>query len=66
MVNFAKGCFKAIEDAKNYDSNLTEIKIDKVLDLETEIETLFKKHQAVDGIIAIDNISGVIALNTVI
>ncbi|WP_034057600.1 LacI family DNA-binding transcriptional regulator [Lacinutrix jangbogonensis] len=60
----AKGCFKAIEDAKYTKSNLTEIKIGKTTDLETEIETLFNKNKTIDGIIAIDNISGVIALNS--
>lgn len=58
----AKGCFKAIEDAK-HKSSLNEIKIAKISELETEIEALFNKNNAIDGIIAIDNISGVIALN---
>ena len=59
----AKGCFKAIEDAKHKDSCLTEIKIAKIKDLEPEIEALFNQNKAIDGIVAIDNISGVIALN---
>lgn len=59
----AKGCYKAIEDAKQTNSNLTEVKIAKVFNLEKEIEALFNKNNNIDGIIAIDNISGVVALN---
>ncbi|AUC82028.1 LacI family DNA-binding transcriptional regulator [Lacinutrix sp. Bg11-31] len=60
----AKGCFKAIEDAKHYNSNLTELKIPKISELEKEINLFLKNNKAIDGIISIDNISGVIALNT--
>jgi len=60
----AKGCYKAIEDAKHTKCKLTEKKIAKTANLETEIKKLLDVHKNVDGIIAIDNISGVIALNT--
>ncbi|WP_452224290.1 LacI family DNA-binding transcriptional regulator [Lacinutrix chionoecetis] len=59
----AKGCFKAIEDATHKTSTLTEIKVEKIADLEAEIEKLFNNNKDIDGIIAIDNISGVVALN---
>ena len=59
----AKGCYKAIEEAKHYNSSLIEIKIDKISDLEMEVDTFLNNHQTIDGIIAIDNISGVVALN---
>ena len=49
----AKGCFKAIEDAKHTNSNLTEIKIAKIKDLEPEIEALFNQNKSIDGVIAI-------------
>lgn len=59
----AKGCKQAIADAAHYKKDIIEIKIDQIKNLETDIDSLFKTHKAIDGIIAIDNLSGVIALN---
>lgn len=60
----AQGCKQAIADAAYYKNDIIELKIDKISKLETDIDTLFETHKAIDGIIAIDNLSGVIALNT--
>ncbi|WP_299251772.1 LacI family DNA-binding transcriptional regulator [uncultured Lacinutrix sp.] len=62
----SKGCYKAIEDAKHYGCNLTELKVPEISDLEKEIDLFFKNNKTIDGVISIDNISGVIALNTAI
>lgn len=60
----SKGCFNAIEDAKHYGCNLTELKVPEISELEKEIDLFFKNNKTIDGVISIDNISGVIALNT--
>ncbi|APY00694.1 LacI family transcriptional regulator [Lacinutrix venerupis] len=59
----SKGCFKAIEDAKQYNSNLTEVKIPSTENVEVAIENYFDKKQPIDGVICIDNISGGAVLN---
>ncbi|WAC01984.1 LacI family DNA-binding transcriptional regulator [Lacinutrix neustonica] len=60
----AQGCKQAIADAAYYKNDIIELKIDKINNLETDIDTLFVTQKGIDGIIAIDNLSGVIALNT--
>ncbi|WP_055435350.1 LacI family DNA-binding transcriptional regulator [Lacinutrix algicola] len=60
----AKGCYKAIEDAKHYGCSLKELKVAEISELEKEINLFFKNNKTIDGVISIDNISGVIALNT--
>ncbi len=62
----AKGCLKAIEDAKDYKNKAIEVKIAKIGDLEVGVKSVFNDYKDVDGIISIDNISGVIALNEAI
>ena len=62
----AKGCLKAIEDAKDYKNKAIEVKIAKIGDLEAGVKSVFNDYKDVDGIISIDNISGVIALNEAI
>ena len=62
----AKGCLQAIEDAENYKNKPIEIKIAKIEDLEASVKSVFNDYKDVDGIISIDNISGVIALNEAI
>lgn len=59
----ANGCKQAVIDATHYNKEIIEIKIDNIIDIEAGIDTMFKTHKTVDGIIAIDNLSGVIALN---
>jgi LacI family transcriptional regulator len=59
----SRGCKQAISDAKDYNNEITEIIIDRGVDLETGIEAVFKTHKNIDGIICLDNISGVIAIN---
>lgn len=59
----SKGCKQAIVDANQYKNDILEIKIDSITDLEVAIDAMFKTHKNIDGIIAIDNSSGVIALN---
>lgn len=58
-----KGYLQAIEDDTSYKNEPTVISISKTDDLETTIDAIFDTHRTVDGIIAIDNVSGVIALN---
>lgn len=61
--NRAKGCKQAIADAQDYKKEIIEVKIDRTLGLEVGIDAIFKTHKNIDGIIAIDNISGAIAIN---
>lgn len=57
------GYVQAIKDAKNYKNDFIEIKISDKNDLEERIDQVFKDYQAVDAILCIDNISGVITQN---
>ncbi|MDG5491349.1 LacI family DNA-binding transcriptional regulator [Psychroserpens sp. SPM9] len=57
------GYHEALKEAKNYDSEPLVIAIKRDGSIEAEIEKLFKDHAAIDGIIAIDNTSGVVALH---
>ncbi len=57
------GFLQAIEDEKSYGGKTIVVTIGKEDDLERAIDAIFDTHKAVDGIIAIDNVSGVIALN---
>jgi LacI family transcriptional regulator len=59
----AKGCIKAIEEATNYPNKPIEIKVRSIKNLETRIHELFEVEKDIDGVICIDNVSGVIALN---
>lgn len=58
-----EGYKKAIEDAIDYTGKPNVIVIDKDEDLEHAINTIFKTHKTIDGIVSIDNISGVTAIN---
>jgi LacI family transcriptional regulator len=58
-----KGFLKAIEDDTSYKSEPIVVNISKRDDLETAIDAIFDTYKTIDGIIAIDNVSGVIALN---
>lgn len=60
----AKGCKQAAIDAAHYNGEVIECIIDNTEDIEVGIEHIFSSNKAIDGIIAIDNLSGVIALNT--
>lgn len=59
----AKGCFQAVKDTKDFSNELIELKVNTIDDVEKEIEKLMEKYNDLDGIISIDNISGVVALN---
>ncbi len=58
-----KGYLNALNDAKQYKNQPIILNISKTDDVETEIEQLLKDNKKIDGIISIDNITGVIALN---
>ncbi len=58
-----KGFLQAIADNVSYKNEPIVVSTSKADDLETAIDAIFDTHKAVDGIIAIDNVSGVIALN---
>jgi LacI family transcriptional regulator len=58
-----KGYLNALIDAKHYKNQPIILNISKTDDVETEIEQLLKDNKKIDGIISIDNITGVIALN---
>nr|WP_321222606.1 LacI family DNA-binding transcriptional regulator [uncultured Psychroserpens sp.] len=58
----ANGYFKAIEQDKNYNKKPNVIAINRGDSIEERIEAMFKADNNIDGIISIDNTSGVIAL----
>jgi len=58
-----KGYLNALQEANNYSNDPIHIHIDKDTEIEQNIDQLFKEYSHVDGIVAIDNISGVVALN---
>lgn len=58
----AKGYFKAIIEDKNYKEEPNVIAISRGDSIEERIEKLFKTYKKIDGIVSIDNTSGVIAL----
>ncbi|MCK7590651.1 LacI family transcriptional regulator [Subsaxibacter sp. CAU 1640] len=57
------GYLKALEEAPKYKSKPIVINIGKDDDIEHPIEEMFKKHPKVDGILSIDNTTGVVALH---
>ncbi|MEH6537355.1 MAG: LacI family DNA-binding transcriptional regulator [Psychroserpens sp.] len=56
------GYLEALKEAKGYKAEALVIAIGKDGSIEESIDQLFKTHKSIDGIIAIDNISGVVAL----
>lgn len=58
-----KGYLQAIEDENNYKNAPLVVNISKADNLEIAVDSIFETYKNVDGIIAIDNVSGVIALN---
>lgn len=60
----AKGCLQAINETETFSNALIELKINNSDDIEKEIEAVMKKYNDLDGIISIDNISGVVAINS--
>ena len=59
----AQGYKNAVEQAKLYKNKPLIFNIDNIENIEIEIETFLKTNPTIDGIVAIDNTSGVIALN---
>lgn len=57
------GYKKALEEAKNYTNKPVLVHMKKGDQVDAMITSMFKNNKTVDGIIAIDNVSGVIALN---
>ena len=58
-----EGYLNALNDAKQYKNNPIILNINKSEDIETKIEQLLIDNKKIDGIISIDNITGVVALN---
>ncbi|MCC1485441.1 LacI family DNA-binding transcriptional regulator [Winogradskyella immobilis] len=58
-----EGYKKAIEDYSSYSKSPNVVVIDKNADLEQSIISIFEENTDLDGIISIDNISGVTAIN---
>ena len=58
-----EGYKKAIEDSIDYDRNPEIAIVDKYDDLETSINYIFENNTTIDGIVSIDNVSGVTAIN---
>lgn len=56
------GYLQALKESKQYPSEALIIAIKKESSIEESIDKLFKSHKSIDGIIAIDNTSGVVAL----
>ncbi|MEZ4802977.1 MAG: LacI family DNA-binding transcriptional regulator [Gelidibacter sp.] len=57
------GYLKALEDTKNYNNKPVLIHVGNNDNIEECIETLYKKYPKVDGILSIDNTTGVVALH---
>lgn len=57
------GYLKAIEENKVYKENPIVININTSIDLEEQVDKLFKEYKDLDSILAIDNTLGVIAIN---
>jgi len=57
------GYLKALEESTIYKNKPIVINIGKDDDIEHAIEEMFKKHPKVDGILSIDNTTGVVALH---
>ncbi len=57
------GYLKALSEASNYTEEPVVISVTKDDDLEDVIDTLFASNKKVDGILSIDNTSGVVALH---
>jgi len=58
-----QGYLDALKEDDNYSTEPIHIHITKAVGIEESIENLFEECKHVDGIVAIDNISGVVALN---
>ena len=58
-----KGYLKALKESTSYSNPAIHIHIGRNENTEEKIRKLFKDYKNVDGIVAIDNTSGVIALN---
>ena len=58
----ANGYVEALKDAKNYTSEGLVIAIKREDSIEDGIAQLFKDHKSIDGLIASDNTTGVVAL----
>jgi LacI family transcriptional regulator len=56
------GYLEALKENKKYKSEALVVAIKKKGSIEDSIDKLFKTHKSIDGIIAIDNTSGVVAL----
>ena len=60
------GYLKALEEASEYQTEPIVISIKKTDNIENQIENLLTNHTEVDGVVAIDNVSGVITLQKAI
>ncbi len=58
-----EGYKDAILTSKNYDANPLILNIQNSENIEEEVEQFLKANPAIDGIVSIDNTSGVVALN---
>ncbi|MGC1472937.1 MAG: LacI family DNA-binding transcriptional regulator [Psychroserpens sp.] len=56
------GYLQALKDTTDYQNEPVVVIVKKESSIEDSIDQMFKVHDAVDGIVAIDNISGVVAL----
>lgn len=61
-----QGYIEAIKNAKNYKNQPLVLTINNSKNIEEEIENFIKNNKTIDGILAIDNTSGVIALNKIL
>ncbi|MCF2875026.1 MULTISPECIES: LacI family DNA-binding transcriptional regulator [unclassified Tenacibaculum] len=57
------GYLKAITESKTYKEKPIIVNIDTTVDLEEQVSKVFEEYDGVDGILAIDNTLGVIAIN---
>ena len=60
------GYLKALEEASDYQTEPIVISIKRNDNIENQIENLLTNHTKVDGVVAIDNVSGVITLQKAI
>ncbi len=59
-----RGYNKAILESRNHEPLV--LKMNKLKDSQQKIKSLFKKHKKLDGVIAADSSSGIIAINTAV
>ncbi|HNU58696.1 MAG TPA: LacI family DNA-binding transcriptional regulator [Aquaticitalea sp.] len=57
------GYLKALEEASNYTNGPTMLHVSQKDNIEERIESLFDKHPDIDGILSIDNTTGVVAMH---